>query len=145
MVSVSAFFLVVYYLKKSVRAFFISMSILVAAFLVVIIKEIVARPRPGYALPISMIPFSKYSFPSGHTTMAFLVAILLSRYYPKYNYLFYSIAILVGLSRIYLGLHYLSDVIGGLILGIGIGWLFLYKEKEIFKIGEKIIKLIPLF
>ncbi len=121
------------------------MSIITAAFLVAVLKKIVARPRPDYMLSVSAVPFSRYSFPSGHATMAFLMAILLSKYYPRYTYVFYSIAVLVGLSRIYLGVHYLSDVVGGAVLGLAIGWLFLRREKKIFSAGEKVIKLIPSF
>lgn len=142
---VFSFFMIVYYLKKSMKSFFVSMAALATAFIVAVLKRIIARPRPDYALQIGAIPFSRYSFPSGHTTVAFLLAILLSRYYPKYTGVFYSVAVLVGLSRIYLGVHYLSDVVGGAVLGLAIGWLFLRKEKEIFGIGEKIIKLIPSF
>ena len=57
------------------------------------------------------------SFPSAHTATAFMLATLLGYYAKSYRPLFYLIAAGVGLSRVYLGVHYPSDVLAGLILG----------------------------
>ena len=87
-------------------------------------KILSARPRPIEAL--IRIPIS-YSFPSGHTLTAIVFYIVLSylliHYFKiKNKTLVYSCSILliliVGFSRIYLGVHYFSDVMGGIILGI---------------------------
>jgi undecaprenyl-diphosphatase len=60
--------------------------------------------------------FSKKSFPSGHTMVAtILTFILINKYH--YNEILYIIPVLVGISRIYLGVHYPSDVIIGFIIG----------------------------
>lgn len=58
------------------------------------------------------------SFPSGHTAIAFMIATFLSARYPKWSILFYFLACLIGITRIYLGLHYPSDVIVGAIIGV---------------------------
>ncbi|HHL40657.1 MAG TPA: phosphatase PAP2 family protein [Deltaproteobacteria bacterium] len=58
------------------------------------------------------------SFPSGHTTTSFAIAFVLARYYPRLAPLFYALASLVGLSRVALGSHYPTDIVGGAVLGL---------------------------
>ena len=60
-----------------------------------------------------------YSFPSGHTTIIFSICILLSLILnqKKYNYFFFLIAFLVGVSRVYLSQHFLIDVFVGSLIG----------------------------
>jgi undecaprenyl-diphosphatase len=65
------------------------------------------------------------SFPSAHTLYAFMMATLLATWFPKYRWVFFIIAGLIGWTRIYLGLHYPTDVIVGGLLGVGITRLFL--------------------
>ena len=83
-----------------------------------LLKNIIARQRP-YEACNELIPaidvLSDYSFPSGHTALAFVLAFVLYRHLPKkYGVPAIIIAILVGLSRVQLGVHYLSDVVGGI-------------------------------
>lgn len=87
----------------------------------VIIKNIVERVRPtADVMTVANLivkPLS-YSFPSGHSASAFAVAGVLSYYFKKYSVCFYSLAVLIAFSRIYLYVHYPSDVAGGIILGL---------------------------
>lgn len=63
------------------------------------------------------------SFPSGHSVTAFALAFVLSRAYPRYAFLFYGLASLVALSRVYLAKHFPSDVVAGAAIGILAGWI----------------------
>lgn len=85
------------------------------------IKNVLARPRPYITFP-EVIPMvgipSKYSFPSGHTGFAFSVALSFCKYLPKkYCVISLVISALVGFSRLYLGVHYPSDVLAGVVVG----------------------------
>jgi undecaprenyl-diphosphatase len=63
------------------------------------------------------------SFPSGHTAGSFAAALALSTFYPKDSALLFLLASGVGLSRVYLGHHFPSDVGVGAVLGLGVGAL----------------------
>lgn len=84
------------------------------------IKTLFARPRPT--------PADTFSFPSSHATLAFAFAYILSREEPRLSKWFYLLAILISLSRVYLGVHYPLDVIVGAALGIILAWLSLTLE-----------------
>jgi len=97
------------------------------------IKNSMKRIRPFEKLKINTIPVyppDRYSFPSGHTSAAFLFASLVSLYFPAFTFIVFIYAILVGLSRIILNLHYPTDVFIGSQLGISIAII----SKEIINI-----------
>ena len=86
-----------------------------------IVKHIVRRVRPCNQqnnVNLLISPPISYSFPSGHTLSSFAVAEVLSIYFTKYKFIFMAIAFLIALSRLYLYVHYPTDVIAGIILGI---------------------------
>ena len=92
----------------------------------VILKPLVARIRPfdvNTAVQLLISPPKDFSFPSGHTGAAFAAASAL--FFSKNRLWIPSLvlAILIAFSRLYLYVHYPSDVLGGILLGILSGWL----------------------
>ena len=89
-----------------------------------ILKRISHRPRPCQIEPhcwSRVLPPDKFSFPSGHTMTAFSIALVLSYFYRGVEIPLYFMAASIALSRVVLGMHFLSDVLAGAILGVGLG------------------------
>jgi undecaprenyl-diphosphatase len=104
-------------------------GVLISEFL---LKNIIARSRPMVEFGAIVVSgATNYSFPSTHATLAFAMAYVLSKEEPNLRVLFYLLAGLISLSRIYLGVHYPTDIIGGALLGLAIGWIALWVEKSI--------------
>ncbi len=103
-------------------------SLATSGIIIQILKRVFGRPRP-LAILASVHTFGNSfrcsSFPSGHAATVFAAATILSFSYKKFAPLFYLLAFGVGYSRVYLGLHFLSDVIIGGIIGYVISKLFL--------------------
>lgn len=91
-----------------------------------LLKKRYTRPRP-YMVLANTNTFRQllkdYSFPSGHATASFSIAMTFSIFFPSLAIVFISLAVLVGLSRIYMGLHYPSDVLMGSTIGITFSYL----------------------
>jgi undecaprenyl-diphosphatase len=97
------------------------------------LKYLIQRQRPLFFLEMAGQKLSggpgeilDPSFPSGHALYAFMMATLLATWFPRYSIIFYIAAGFIGWSRIYLGLHFPTDVVVGGLLGYGITRLFLH-------------------
>ena len=92
-----------------------------------LLKEFFARPRPCDILSDVITPIGctgTYSFPSNHALNNFAAAFFFYKLFPKLKWILFITAGLVAISRVYLGLHYPSDIIGGAIIGIAFGYIF---------------------
>lgn len=120
-------------MEKSARAVF---SILTAHWSVSFLKDFFARPRPYEVWPHAALTFGKtygMAFPSGHAAVAFAAAHTLNIVYHGKISWGYAIAAWVGITRIYTGIHYPSDVLAGALVGILCGEMTdrLFKQRGI--------------
>ncbi|HEX7844561.1 MAG TPA: phosphatase PAP2 family protein [Chitinophagaceae bacterium] len=110
------------------------------------LKKWVNRGRPAtkYDFVDPYKNVSKYSFPSGHTTLAFSTATTLSLNFKKWYVVVpaYLWAGAMGYSRVHLGVHYPSDVLAGAVLGTGTAWLS-HKAFQWFQKKPKKVKPAP--
>lgn len=121
-------------------------SILVGGILSTTLKHVINRQRPFHTYPDDISKASVGggpSFPSGHTTQAFSTATAVSLAYPKWYVIVpaYLWACEVGYSRMYLGVHYPSDVIAGAVLGAGSAWLTRKVNKGLRKQPVKLVRM----
>ena len=127
---------------KKYRLIGISMIIaLILSVLIgnVILKPLIARIRPfevNTAIELLIGPPSDYSFPSGHTLSSFAVATTIFCINKRFGIIAVIMACLIAFSRLYLYVHYPSDVFGGLIIGVSIGLL---TYSIIKRLNEKVI------
>ncbi|MEQ1875039.1 MAG: phosphatase PAP2 family protein [Bdellovibrionia bacterium] len=103
-----------------------------------IIKHYVSRPRPshteGLQVNLRTHDHSGESFPSLHASNNFAGATYLSLFFVRLSPVFFAIAALVGFSRVYVGVHFPSDVAAGAVIGILCGLLFWYLTRRFLKV-----------
>ncbi len=125
------FFTVLYWTVDKQMAQFIGLSFFISLCVNTSIKEILHLPRPIGLEGIRSLRVhtaTGFSFPSGHTQAVTSLASSVAVYMKKRSItiLAITIIILVGLSRLYLGVHWPTDVLGGIILALLITWLSNY-------------------
>jgi undecaprenyl-diphosphatase len=94
-----------------------------------LLKRAFERPRPSVidpaVHPLVAVPHS-FSMPSGHAATAFAAAVAVALFHPRLRGPLVGLAVLVAVSRVWLGVHYLSDVLAGAAIGTAVavaGWL----------------------
>lgn len=117
--------LILIILKKKRISLYIAINLITSFLFSQIIKLIIQRPRP---IDISLVDHVGYSYPSGHSLVSmayfgFITYLIFKNVDNKFfRYFFTVISIIliiaIGFSRIYLGVHYFSDVFGGFLLAI---------------------------
>lgn len=115
-------------------------AIVIGYFSAEILKIIFAKPRPFEVLTgVNLFGIeTEYSFPSTHATEVFIGCTIIGK---KYGHIipFICLAVLVSISRVYVGVHYPSDILGGALLGLGISFLILHYEANILKLKNRLI------
>uniref|UniRef100_A0A0K0DH77 AcidPPc domain-containing protein n=1 Tax=Angiostrongylus cantonensis TaxID=6313 RepID=A0A0K0DH77_ANGCA len=104
------------------RVFSIFIRLLTDLCVVGVIKLTVQRRRPIYNIDDQVLEtpiFDEFSFPSGHSARAAMLATICGAFLSKYRVAVGGIAVLVAVSRVAMGRHYCSDVMGG----VALGWL----------------------
>ncbi len=105
-----------------------------------VLKDLIARPRPFSVLSDVILPIGStgtYSFPSNHALNNFAAAVFFYRLYPNLKWALFITAFLVSISRVYLGLHYPSDILGGALIGSVFGYIFAEIILRINKLTEQ--------
>ncbi|MBU4500962.1 MAG: phosphatase PAP2 family protein [Nanoarchaeota archaeon] len=106
-----------------------------------IIKFIVGRIRPFEALTLPLVKGASYSFsawnasfPSMHAAGAFAMIPVINKFFPRLKWFWIILSVVMAMSRLYLGVHYLSDIIVGATIGVLISkGIITSKEKRLKK------------
>lgn len=124
---------------KRSNAFLIFCSVFCACVVVAVLKPLIARLRPIMALTqnvpevVNRFVWEWNSMPSGHTTVSFAGLVMIGMLAPRFKPMTWTLAILIGLSRVIVGHHYATDVILGAFIGMVIAdvvkWWLLRKSK----------------
>ncbi|TSC78363.1 MAG: Bacitracin transport permease, PAP2 [Parcubacteria group bacterium Gr01-1014_29] len=132
-VLIAAFLLLLYvsaYSKQEKLALFLTatLSMVIARLGVTeIIRFFYHRPRPFLAYQLhQLISENKWSFPSGHSAFFFAMATAIYLYNKKWGIGFFIAAMVMNISRIVAGVHYPSDILGGMIVGMVVAYVVFY-------------------
>jgi len=129
---VPGFLIFVYWLWKYrrravIQAALLSLLVVGVDLIGAQVKQRIARPRPCRALEkveTIMGCGEAFSFPSNHAVNSAALAVFLRSFYPRVTWIAAPLVIVIGVSRIYVGAHYASDVVVGWLLGGGMAWGF---------------------
>ncbi len=121
--------------KGKITSVLIITALFLARLSVLVLKRITHRPRPFLVYENAHLIGTAFfsSFPSGHTTLATAVCIILCFKYKRFSLIFIILALLVGISRLYVGQHYPTDILAGFVLGSIVAYVVLYLEKFLQK------------
>ncbi len=130
--------------KSEIRTLIlVAITVMLSDYAAVLLKELFGRIRPCHALTGVRLLVGcggSYSFPSGHATNIFSSMVLLSLRYKKYRPFFIAIAVAIAYSRVYVGVHYPLDVLGGALLGALVALAFDWADRKGLHALKKAIK-----
>ncbi len=116
---------------------------LFSRFIVVeIIRWLYFRPRPFVDEQVNQLleHSASGSFPSGHAAFFFALSVIIYLHNKKAGWAFFAASFLIGLARVFVGIHYPLDILAGVLIGILFGWLihfFLCRRRESNPQGSK--------
>lgn len=133
--------------RQKEKTYFIAIGLSIAGLINYLLKITVMRLRPFETGIISTLPSlakNSYltwnsSFPSFHAMFAFFSLPILVKEFPKFKYFWWPLTILITFSRIYLGLHFLSDSFVGAVIGYGLGY-YIWNIKNKKKVLKEILE-----
>ncbi len=139
------FFLFLYFSaylkKKKVHIFLMTIISIIIARLGIteIIRFFYHRPRPFIIYKVYQL-FSEndWSFPSGHSAFFFAMAVAIYLYNKKWGIWFFIAAVMMNISRIIAGVHYPSDILGGMIVGTVVACAVFYLSKKWTRIAKPV-------
>jgi undecaprenyl-diphosphatase len=109
------------------RAFFAgALAALVAILIFQRVKPLSRRRRPCEIEPhcwAAIAPPDRFSFPSGHAMTSFAIAVAVGSFYPQCQPCLLTVAALIAVSRVIVGMHFLTDIVAGAAMGTLIGYL----------------------
>ncbi len=130
-----------FFFNKKYRTLVLLMLIAIAVdfISVTVVKDLVDRERPYQVLDVRQLVSEEdnKSFPSNHVQLSFLLSAIIFRFHRKFGLILFLVSLFIAFGRIYLGVHYPSDVFGGAVIGILLAFAIL-KMKHKF-IGRKIL------
>jgi undecaprenyl-diphosphatase len=140
LISVGILALYTLYQKKYASLGILTFCTSLALMFTFVFKKVIQRSRPDIAL--RLVSESSFSYPSGHATVAFTIYPILGIWlYANTNLrkpwkfiisvFLILFACLIGLSRLYLGVHYFSDILAGSIVGLCTSWMFFKLESQL--------------
>jgi undecaprenyl-diphosphatase len=100
------------------------LAVVAADGIATLVKIAIGENRPADKGSLLTIPHS-HSFPSGHSAVAFAAATVLASLVPRVAPAFFALALAIGYSRVYVGVHWPLDVVGGAVIGVATALLLL--------------------
>lgn len=115
-----------------------SLSAFVSRFIVgAVIKWLWFRPRPFVAMDVNQLVYYnplESSFPSGHALFYFALSMAMYLFNKKLGMIFYAFTLLIVFSRVFVGIHWPSDILAGAVIGTIVGW-------AVYKLTQKHLKI----
>ncbi len=122
--------------RKLLADLFVGLIIGIA--LTLLLKMVIARPRPEDIINVGFWVSANFSsFPSDHASTAFVMFGIMGHHLKKWKVWFYLLAVLIAVSRVYLGVHYPTDILAGAFIGILVSQLTIK-----YKLGDRLRKAI---
>ncbi len=126
--------LVILLFRRNIRAIFWSLAAVVLARLgaVELIRLFWSRPRPFVENSVNLLieKANEPSFPSGHAALFFALSAVVYFYNKKAGVFFFIASFLISISRVFVGVHWPSDILAGALVGIFSGWLVIKISKK---------------
>ena len=127
---------------KTRRASFLMLVAIFISFVVgeEVLKHIFQRPRPFLSLEgvnLLITPPGSFSFPSGHAANAFAASLVVARKVPRLAWPVLLLTVIMAFSRVYVGVHYPMDVLGGALLGALCARFVLGLEASVYRSSRK--------